>query len=146
MIGTEKLNGEYCGSNWSSIDCCPLVIGSKIGSRSFMLTSVVGVGTLIGCMEVCWVSSSVLFSNLYPFVAVLLGVAVVVRLLVETALKSFVAAIVVLLLSVGALVTVAKVDFVLVVVAVEFLICPVYLIGMGVVFDDFGDGGALVSV
>lgn len=136
------------GPKKKSIGRWPSIIGSKMGSKSLMLTSVVALGTFIGWIDVWWASSSVLFSSLYPLVAVLLGAAVVVRLLVESVLKSFTAAIVVFLFwdLAGALV-VAGVDF----VAdddgwVEFLMVTAFVLGLGVVGDECVGVGALWSV
>lgn len=120
-------------------------MGSNIGSASLTLISVVGVGTLIGCIEVM-TSSSVLFSNLYPLVAVLFGAAVVVRLLVESVFRSLIPLIVVFM---PGLVGCGLRGFPDVVLfaderGVVVLKDPVVLLGLVVVVDDFV--GALGSV
>lgn len=91
-----------------------------------------------------WTSSSVLLSSLYPFVALLFGVAVVVRLLVESVFKSFMPfplAVVARLpiVNVAGFAVVEAVVFLIGVrTVVEFVIVPVVLLGLGV-YDD-GDG------
>lgn len=136
------------GPNVTALGSTPSIMGSNIRSTSLTLTSVVDVGTFMGRIEVRRTSSSVLFSSLYPLVAVLLGAAVVVRLLVESVCKSFIPLFVVLVawLLAGAFVG-GLVDAVLLAHVREVVLVtvePVVLNGLCVVVDDFV--GALGSV
>lgn len=130
---------DSIGSNVISACCLLSCIAPKIESPSFMLISVVGTGSVIGRMELRWISSSVLLSNLYPFVAVLLGAEVVVRLFVESVLRSIIPLVVrvdwlfCVVLPPGLAVVVL---FAVVRGVVEVVIVPVVLLGIGVYDDD----------
>lgn len=104
-----------------------------------MLISVVGTGSVIGRMELRWISSSVLLSNLYPFVAVLLGAEVVVRLFVESVLRSIIPLVVRVDWLFGVVLPpgfAVVVLFAVVRGVVEVVIVPVVLLGIGVYDDD----------
>lgn len=121
-------------------------MGSNIVSTSFTGLSVVEIGTFIGWIDIMFWSSSVLFSNLYPLVAVLLGADVVDFLLVESILISVTSVIVVSVawVSFGAFVVFVGEAWFIGVRAVEVVIGPVVLL-----FFNVTDGvvvGALGSV
>lgn len=139
---------ERIGRKVISLSWIPPISGLKSESASFTLTSVVEMGTVIGWIDVSFASSSVLFSSLYPFVAVLLG-AVVVRLLVESVLRSFIPLVAFFVDDVvGADVGLPGrregfVTFADGLSVVEIFVVPVVLLGEYVVDDVFGALGSV---